>query len=66
MRNKINKKAQLFTAGERKAAGLAILTAIVLTLSGQVVQSLVRPSLGAYSQAAPISLPGVLDARPIG
>jgi len=66
MRTK-NEKTQLFTAGERKVAGLAILTAVVLTLSAQVVQSMVRPSLGLYDShpAAMASMPDVIDAQPL-
>ena len=61
-----SKKTQLFTAGERKVAGLAILTAIVVTLSGQVMQAFLRPSLGLYDthSVAVVSLPNVIDARP--
>lgn len=66
MRKQTNMKAQLFTSGERKVAGLAILTAVVLTLSGQVVQAMMRPSLGLYDQMTPVSAPGVLDARSAG
>ena len=65
MRTK-NKKPELFTAGERRVAGLAILTAIVLTLSGQVIQSMMRPSLGLYdaNPAAVASIPNVIEAQP--
>ena len=65
MRTK-NKKSQLFTTGERQVAGLAILTAVVLTLSAQVVESMMRPSLGLYdsSPAAVASIPNVIDAQP--
>ena len=61
------KKTQMFTSGERKVAGLAILTAIVLTLSAQVVQSMMRPSLGLYDSnpAAVATLPNVIDAQPL-
>ena len=67
MRKQTNKKVQLFTSGERKVAGLAILTAIVLTLSGQVVQAMMRPSLGLYDShpAAVASMPNVIDAQPV-
>ena len=60
------KKPQVFTARERMVAGLAIVTAIVLALSGQVIQSMTRPSLGLYGHVSPVSAPGVLDARSIG
>lgn len=60
------KKIQVFTGTERMVAGLAIVTAIVLALSVQVVQSMTRPSLGLYGHVAPVSAPGVLDARSIG
>ena len=62
-----NNKKPIFTAGERKVAGLAILTAVVLTLSAQVVQSMVRPSLGLYdaNPAAVASTPNVIDASPL-
>ena len=61
-----SKKTQLFTATERKVAGLAILTAIVLTLSGQVLQAFMRPSLGLYDthSVAVAAMPNVIDARP--
>ena len=66
MRN-TSRKTPLFTSGERKVAGLAILTAIVLTLSAQVVQSMMRPSLGLYDSnpAASVALPNVIDAQPL-
>ena len=62
-----SKKTQMFTAGERKVAGLAILTAIVLTLSGQVVEAMIRPSLGLYdaNPAVVASIPNVVEAQPI-
>jgi hypothetical protein len=62
-----NKKTPIFTTGERRVAGLAILTAVVLTLSAQVVQSMVRPSLGIYdaSPAAVAAMPDVIDASPL-
>lgn len=65
MRTK-SKKTPLFTAGERKVAGLAILTAVVVTLSGQVVQAIVPPSLGMYdaSPVALVAMPDVIDAQP--
>lgn len=65
MRTK-TKKNQLFTTGERQVAGLAILTAVVLTLSAQVVESMMRPSLGLYDSdpAAAASIPNVVDAQP--
>lgn len=61
------KKTPLFTPGERAVAGLAILAAIVLSLSVQVIQSMVRPSLGLYdaNPAAVIAIPNVIDASPI-
>ena len=61
------KKNRLFTTGELQVAGLAILTAIVLTLSVQVVEASVRPSLGLYDAdpAAVASIPDVIDARPV-
>lgn len=67
MRKQTSKKPQLFTAGERKVAGLAILTAIVLTLSGQVLEAMMRPSLGLYDAqpAAVASIPNVIDASPL-
>ena len=63
----MRKKTQLFTARERKVAGLAILTAIVLTLSGQVLEAIMRPSLGVYdaSPATVASIPNVIDASPL-
>ena len=68
MRKQTCKKTQLFTSGERKVAGLAILTAVVVTLSGQVVEAMMRPSLGLYDaqQSAVVSMPNVIDARPLG
>ncbi len=62
-----NKKTQFFTAGERMTAGLAIVTAIVLALSAQVAQSMMRPSLGLYdaSSAVAVALPNVIDASPL-
>ncbi|OYX56988.1 MAG: hypothetical protein B7Y86_09600 [Brevundimonas subvibrioides] len=67
MRKQTNKKPQLFTAGERKAAGLAILAAIILTLSGQALEAMMRPSLGLYdaNTAAVASIPNVIEAQPI-
>ena len=67
MRRQTNNKHQLFTPGERKIAGLAILAAIVLTLSGQVLQAMIRPSLGLYdaNPAAVASIPNVIEASPL-
>ncbi|WP_426041071.1 hypothetical protein [Brevundimonas sp. TWP2-3-4b1] len=67
MRKQTNNKPPLFTAGERKVAGLAILAAIVLTLSGQVLQAMIRPSLGLYdaNPAAVASIPNVIEASPL-
>ena len=59
-------KAEFFTRGERSVAGLAILTAVVLTLSAQVVESMMRPPLGLYDTvmaATPVS--DVIDASPM-
>ena len=59
-------KADFFTRGERSVAGLAILTAVVLTLSAQVVESMMRPSLGLYDTsmaAAPMS--DAIEASPM-
>ena len=63
MRTK-SEKTQLFTAGERKVAGLAILTAIVLTLSAQVVESMMRPSLGLYDTFSAAPTPDAVGAQP--
>ena len=67
MRKQTNKKPQLFTAGERKAAWLAILAAILLTLSGQALEAMMRPSLGLYdaTPAAVASIPNVIEASPL-
>lgn len=63
MRNKKN----LFTSGERRVAGLALLSAIVLTLSMLALESAFRPSLGLYDMSGPasVSLPNVIDATPL-
>ena len=68
MRKQTNVMAPPFTTGERRVAGLAILTAVVVTLSGQVVDAIVRPSLGLYDAdpAAVASIPNVIEARPLG
>ncbi|MBU1347395.1 MAG: hypothetical protein KKA16_10675 [Alphaproteobacteria bacterium] len=61
------KKINLFTAGERRVAGLALLSAVVLALSVLGLEQLVRPSLGIYdSGMTTVSLPNVIDARPLG
>jgi hypothetical protein len=67
MRKQTSTKPQLFTAGERKVAGLAILTAVVVTLSGQVVEAMMRPSLGLYDAdpVAVASIPNVIEASPL-
>ncbi len=56
-------KTPLFTPGERKVAGLAILTAVVLTLSAQVVESMMRPSLGLYDTMLATPTVGIVDAQ---
>ncbi len=63
----MRQRKQLFTAGERRVAGLALLSAIVLTLSMLALESAFRPSLGLYdlNMAAVTDLPGVIDARPL-
>ncbi|MES2860547.1 MAG: hypothetical protein V4701_03710 [Pseudomonadota bacterium] len=63
----MRKGKQLFTQGERRVAGLALLSAIVLTLSMLALEPMFRPSLGLYdmsSLSAP-SMPNVIDARPM-
>ena len=62
-----HQKTPLFTRGECRIAGLAVLTAVVLTLSAQVVQSMTRPSLGQYDSTSPaaVVLPDVIDAQPV-
>lgn len=60
------RKAEFFTPGERKVAGLAILTTVVLTLAAQVVQSTMRPSLGLYDTAiAATPMADVIEASPV-
>lgn len=61
------RRTPLFTSGERTVAGLAIVTAIVLSLSAQVVQSMVRPSLGLYdaNPATVVAMQNVIEARPV-
>ncbi|WP_309629378.1 hypothetical protein [Brevundimonas sp.] len=68
MRKQTTNKAQLFTSGERQVAGLAILTAVVVTLSGQVVDAMMRPSLGLYDthRTTVASVQNVVDAQPLG
>lgn len=63
MRNKKN----LFTSGERRVAGLALLSAIVLTLSMLALEPAFRPSLGLYDMHGPAAaaLPNVIDATPL-
>ncbi len=61
------KKQHLFTAGERRVAGLALLSAIVLALSVLALEQMLRPSLGLYDGGmATVSMPNVIDARPLG
>lgn len=61
------KKTQLFTVGERRGAGLALLSAIVLALSVVGLEQMFRPSLGLYDTGmTAISMPNVIDARPLG
>ena len=60
------RKAEFFTRGERSVAGLAILTAVVLTLSAQVVESMMRPSLGLYDAVmAATPTTDVIEASPM-
>jgi hypothetical protein len=62
----VRNRPQLFTPAERRAAGLALLSAIVLALALLGLESAFRPSLGLYDlNMAPAALPNVIDARPL-
>ena len=59
-------KPSLFTAAERRMGLLALLAAVVLTLTIMVVERYVAPSLGIYGASAPtFNMPNVVDARPL-
>ncbi|WP_269516389.1 hypothetical protein [Brevundimonas subvibrioides] len=59
-------KPSLFTAAERRIGLLALLAAVVLTLTIMVAERAFAPSLGIYGTSAPtLSAPNVVDARPL-
>ena len=59
-------KPSLFTAAERRMGLLALLGAVVLTLTIIVAESAFAPSLGIYGASAPtLQMPNVVDARPL-
>ena len=59
-------KPSLFTTAERRVGLLALLAAIVLTLTIMVAERAVAPSLGIYESSAPtMRMPNVVDARPL-
>lgn len=56
---------QVFTTGERRTAGLILLSGVVLTLSIVALEPAFRPSLGVYETASSVPNPSnVIDARP--
>ena len=59
-------RPSLFTAAERRIGLLALLAAIVLTLTIMVAERAFAPSLGIYGTSAPtLTEPNVIDARPL-
>lgn len=59
-------KPSLFTAAERRIGLLALLAAVVLTLTIMVAERAFAPSLGIYGASAPaLQVPDVVDARPL-
>ena len=59
-------RPSLFTAAERRIGLLALLAAIILTLTIMVAERAFAPSLGIYGTSAPtLAEPNVIDARPL-
>ena len=62
----MRRNVSLFTPGERRVAGLALLGAAVLTLSLVALEKAWTPPLGIYGASTnSVSLPNVIDARPL-
>lgn len=57
----------VFSAGERKVAIVALVGALALAVGGIAIDRFTGPSLGVYGQEISMAAPGgVMDAQPIG